>query len=138
LVGAFGVILAGLIVLLVAGQASATDAPDESADRVSIPVPFQGHWALDKQYCDEPGAANVYVSPRRIDFYERHGFLDLGALNQATEIPAFHGLFRWVELLRFSSSSVRLEIVDKDLFITEGIDPEADRSKAAWSKCPAK
>lgn len=131
-------ILAGLVMLLVAWQAPLADATDESADHVSIPVPFQGHWALDKQYCGEPGAANVYVSPRRIDFYERHGFLDLGALNHATEIPSFHGQFRWVELLRFSTSSVRLEIVGQDLFITEGSDPEADRSKAAWSRCPAK
>ena len=106
-----------------------------TADRVDIPTPYRGHWALDPKYCDDPGPANVSVGARTIDFYERHGFLDLAQLNDASEPPVLHGQFRWAELLHFSTSALRMEIDQGRLYITESEDPEADRSKGAWTRC---
>jgi hypothetical protein len=107
-----------------------------AADRTDIPSAYLGHWALDRAMCTEPGPANVYIAPRRIDFYERHGFLDLGQLNEATEPATFHGKFRWVELLEFSDSVLRLETAEGKLFITLGNDPDARRNPAGWNRCP--
>jgi len=105
------------------------------ADRTDIPAAYQGHWALDAKYCSEPGPASVHIGPRQIDFYERHGFLDLAQLNQASDPPGFYGTFRWAELLHFSSGVVRLEMSTGKLLITEASDPDAPTNQVAWSKC---
>jgi hypothetical protein len=111
--------------------------PTPAADHTDIPAAYLGHWALDSRYCGEPGAANVTIGARTVDFYERHGFLDLAQLDHAQTPPGFYGSFRWAELLHFSTHALRLEMVGGKLVITEGDDPDAPRSTAAWSRCPA-
>jgi hypothetical protein len=113
----------------------AANSTPPAADRIDIPSAYLGHWSLDATLCDEPGPANVYISARRIDFYERHGFLDLAQLNEATEPATFHGMFRWVDLLKFSQSPLRLEAEGGKLFITQGNDPDASRNPVGWARC---
>ncbi|WP_267395537.1 MULTISPECIES: hypothetical protein [unclassified Sphingomonas] len=115
-------------------QAGAADSYTP-ADRTDIPAAFRGHWALDAKYCSEPGPASVHIGARQINFYERHGFLDLAQLNWASDPPGFYGTFRWTELLHFSSGVVRLEIDAGKLFITEAADPDAPTNKVGWLKC---
>jgi hypothetical protein len=111
---------------------------DPDASKLTIPPAYQGRWALDAASCAKPGPANVTIGARRIDFYERHGFLDLAQLNEAEDPPVFHGSFRWVELLHFTSGVVRLEMENGRLFITEGSDPDAARNPMAWINCVVK
>lgn len=106
-------------------------------DKTDIPIAYHGHWALDVRYCTEPGPASVWINARHIDFYERHGFLDLVQLNEATDPPTFHGTFRWAKLLAFSTSTVRLELGGGELFVTEADEPNAPRNPATWRRCPA-
>ena len=113
------------------------DLASPSANQTDIPSAYLGHWSLDASLCSDPGPANVHIAARRIDFYERHGFLDLAQLNEATEPATFHGMFRWVELLKFSQGALRLEMAGDKLFITQGNDPDAVRNGAAWFRCPA-
>lgn len=114
----------------------AADGSPPLADRTDIPSAYLGHWSLDASLCNEPGPANVHIAARRVDFYERHGFLDLAQLNEATDPATFHGTFRWAELLKFSQTSLRFEMAGGKLFVTEGNDPDARRNPAAWSRCP--
>lgn len=107
-----------------------------SHDKQPIPEVYQGVWALDAKYCADGGEAVVDIGPRIIDFYERHGYLDLAQINEGTDPPEFYGNFRWVELLHFSQGVVRLRMVGDKLHITEADDPNAPMNPAAWTKCP--
>ena len=117
------------------GQSESAAIDYVPADRTDIPVAFRGHWSLDPAFCNQPGPASVRIGPRNIDFWERHGFLDLAQLNFATDPPTFHGNFRWVELSHFSSSALRLKMVRHKLSITESDDPDAPHNQVLWSHC---
>ena len=104
-------------------------------DRQDIPEAYRGTWSLDPKFCHEPGPASVTIGARTIDFWERHGLLDLAQLNFVTEPPKFYGRFRWAALLRFTDGVVRLELVGSKLAITEAANPDTPRNAMLWSRC---
>jgi len=120
-----------LLVLFLAG-AQVEPAP---ADQQDVPPTYRGHWALDAESCNAPGPANMTIGARSIDFYERHGFLDLAQLNEAADPPSFYGRFRWAELLRFSTAVIRLELENNQLYVTQNDDPDAPRNTVSWTRC---
>ncbi len=122
-----------MIALLLAFVAQST----ATADQIEIPVQHRGLWSIDPKFCSEIGPATVLITARRVDFYERHGFIDLGQLNQVDDPPAFYGSVRWVETLHFSAGVIRIEQDAGRLYITESADPDAPRNNVAWSRCPA-
>jgi len=109
---------------------------DPPHDRQDIPDFYRGTWALSRAICkEERGPAFVTIGARTIDFYERHGYLDLAQLNHVSDTPAFYGHFRFVSLLNFSDEPLRLERNGDNLLITEG-DVDTPTDTAAWYRCP--
>lgn len=125
----------GAIFLLLAAATPAAPA-EVDAKHQDIPAVFQGEWTLSPQLCKEKrGPAFVTIGPRTISFYERRGFLDLAQLNEATEPPSFYGRFDFAANLSFSTETVRLDLRDGFLFITESSVTDADISTVGWYNC---
>lgn len=92
---------------------------------------------LDVSFCrGEPGPASVLIEARSIHFYERHGYLRLGQLNEASDPPVFTGRFDFVQQGRFSDRTERLELAGSRLSITEADDPDAPANPRLWTRCP--
>lgn len=100
-----------------------------------VPAPFQGTWALDAAACRDPGPAVVTISPRRIDFHEKHALLDIGRLNQISDPPEFWGRFAVVDGFEFYDETIRLNLSGGKLIITEGAKSNEAMSTFKWTRC---
>ncbi|MBW6523464.1 hypothetical protein KZ810_08125 [Sphingomonas sp. RHCKR47] len=107
-------------------------------DVAVIPASYIGRWAIDLSDCKAPGGDVVEIRPRHIDFYERHGVVDLLRLNEIDDVPAVHASMRWVEGLKFSTGVIRLSMDKGGLYISESENPDALRDPFnAYKRCPA-
>lgn len=119
------------LALLIAARMTAPDALHQD-----IPPIFRGTWAIVPSFCNEPNSPNVVrISARRVDFYERQGYLRLARLNDATDPPSFNGLFDIDALAEFSTERIRLDIENGKLFVSTDITPDDEPTRASWYRC---
>lgn len=119
------------MILAVLLQLAAPDALHQD-----IPLIFRGTWAIVPSFCNEPDSPNVVrISARRVDFYERQGYLRLARVNDATDPPSFNGLFDIDALAEFSTERIRLDIENGKLFVSTDIGPDDEPTRASWYRC---
>lgn len=122
------------LALFLAALLTQAASPDPTDQHLVIPASYQGTWAIDGQ-CED-GPAQVSISSRQIDFYERHGYLRLGTVNANVDPATFYGEFDFVSGLKFGDEVVRLDVIDGDLVITENPSDDARKiSPSRWRRC---
>jgi hypothetical protein len=113
-------------------QAAAALPNDRLTD---IPVTYQGRWALSADFCNDPGPATVEIGPRRISFYERRGYLQMGQLNAAGDTPEFYGRFQFAQTFKFWDETVELSLKDGRLIIDEQPGGTGNHPNMPWYRC---
>ena len=105
--------------------------------RTNIPEAYRGEWTLDTRFCGgDRGPAFVEIGAREIHFYERHAYLRLARLNEASDSPSFYGQFDVNELLDFSEETIRIEPAHDGISITEGQPADGPSNTMVWHRCP--
>lgn len=102
-----------------------------------IPEAYHGKWALSSEFCASgEGPAIVEIGPRTIFFYESYGFLELAQLNHTDDPPELYGEFAFAGGLEFWHKVYRLQLIGRNLFITEIKAKDDPPSKMPWFRCP--
>lgn len=103
-----------------------------------IPLAFRGTWGIVPSFCEELNSPNlVRISARRVDFYERQGYLRLARLDDTNNPTSFYGMFDIDALAEFSTQRIRLDIENGKLFVSVDAGPSDEPTRAPWYRCSA-